>query len=203
MCVWAFLVRDSVCVRASVSRGTCAILGNTGNAAAANSRRRLVICGRRADTWLRRTLCSSPLVAPSSASALARRLQMRMLSRRDRPWGVGKEGSCVCVFVCGGGGPLLDGRRGDGSGGEREEPRLGAHNRLINGPRVTAIKVACQRSGSESQRRFSAMIEEPSFSAALSTAEHGEASLLLFIGASPSLPPPPPPLSFPRSTIDF
>lgn len=87
-------------------------------------------------------------------------------------------------------GPLLD-------GGGREEPSRGAHNRLINGPQVTAIKVACQRSGSESQRRFSAMIEEPSFSAALSTAEHGEASLLLFIGARPSTPPSP------RSTIDF
>lgn len=56
----------------------------------------------------------------------------------------------------------------------------GAHNRLINGPRVTAIKVACQRRGSEAQRRFSAMMEEPSFSAALSTAEHGKPSLLLF-----------------------
>lgn len=69
----------------------------------------------------------------------------------------------------------------------REELCRGAHNRLINGPQVTAIKVACQRSGSESQRRFSAMIEEPSFSAALSTAEHSKASLLLFKGAS--LPP--------------
>lgn len=68
---------------------------------------------------------------------------------------------------------------------KREGPRRGAHNRLINGPQVTAIKVACQRSGSESQRRFSVMIEEPSFSAALSTAEHGEASLLLFIGSRP------------------
>lgn len=111
----------------------------------------------------------------------------------------------MCVRAVEGEGPLLDGRRGDGSGGEREEPRRGAHNRLINGPRVTAIKVACQRSGSESQRRFSAMIEEPSFSAALSTAEHGEASLLLFIG-NPSPSPPrllPPPPTFPRSTIDF
>lgn len=60
-----------------------------------------------------------------------------------------------------------------GSLWKREGPRLGAYNRLINGPRVTAIKVACQRRGSGSQRRFSAMIEEPSFSAALSTAEHG------------------------------
>lgn len=59
----------------------------------------------------------------------------------------------------------------------REEPSRGAHNRLINGLRVTAIKVACQRLGSESQRRFSAMIEEPSFfAAALSTAEHSKAS---------------------------
>lgn len=101
----------------------------------------------------------------------------------------------MCVRVCvRWGGRAASGRAaGDGSGGEREEPRRGAHNRLINGPRVTAIKVACQRSGSESQRRFSAMIEEPSFSAALSTAEYGEASLLLFIGGRPStslsLPP--------------
>lgn len=69
----------------------------------------------------------------------------------------------------------------------REEPCRGAHNRLINGPRVTAIKVACQQRSSESQRRFSAMIEEPSFSAALSTAKHSKASLLLFKGTS--LPP--------------
>lgn len=57
----------------------------------------------------------------------------------------------------------------------REEPCRGAHNRLINGTQVTAIKVACQRRGSEAQRRFSA---------ALSTAEHGKASLLLFKGTS-------------------
>lgn len=86
---------------------------------------------------------------------------------------------------------LALGRGGGGCGGwerwGREEPCRGAHNRLINGPRVTAIKVACQRRSSESQRRFSAMIEEPSFSAALSTAKHSKASLLLFKGTS--LPP--------------
>lgn len=157
---------------------------------------------------LARTLCCSPLIAPSFTSVHARRRQMRTLSRWDWPWGVGKEGLCVRVLVRsrGKGRFWRVGGRGWWMGAlwKREEPRRGAHNRLINGPQVTAIKVACQRSGSESQRRFSAMIEEPSFSAALSTAEHGEASLLLFIGArphtSPLATPHTPP---PRSTIDF
>ncbi|KAM3607626.1 uncharacterized protein V6R79_010891 [Siganus canaliculatus] len=63
---------------------------------------------------------------------------------------------------------------GDGSAVERRSRAEGAHNRLINGPRVTAIKVACQWRGSEAQRR-SAMIEEPSFSAAALSTEHGKA----------------------------
>ncbi|GLD51960.1 BCL-6 corepressor-like protein [Lates japonicus] len=89
-------------------------------------------------------------------------------------------------------GPREPGQGGCGEGcwgGEwerwgREEPCRGARSGLINEPRVTAIKVACQRRGSEAQRRFSAMIEEPNLSAALSTAEHGKASLLLFKGTS-------------------
>lgn len=40
----------------------------------------------------------------------------------------------------------------------REGPCRGARSRLINGPQVTAIKLACQWRGSEA---FSAMIQEP------------------------------------------
>lgn len=78
----------------------------------------------------------------------------------------------------------------------------GPRNRLINGPWVTAIKVACQRRSSEAQRRFSAMIEELSLSAARSAAEHGKASLLLFKGTSlsvsPLVPAPAPLTGLPR-----
>lgn len=78
--------------------------------------------------------------------------------------------ACLCAV----GGRVAGRGWGMGLLWKKEGPQQrGAYNRLINGPRVTAIKVACQRSGSESQRRFSAMIEEPSFSAALSTAERG------------------------------
>ena len=95
--------------------------------------------------------------------------------------------STVMCGCCRGSSGLGEQGRAGGEGSAGEEPCRGAHNRLINGPRVTAIKVACQRHRGESQRRFSAMIEEPSFSAALSTAEHSKVSLLLFKGTSPPL----------------
>uniref|UniRef100_A0AAV2K0K0 Uncharacterized protein n=1 Tax=Knipowitschia caucasica TaxID=637954 RepID=A0AAV2K0K0_KNICA len=47
-----------------------------------------------------------------------------------------------------------------GKGARAGEALLRGRSRLINGPWVTAIKVACQWRGSEAQRRFSAMIEE-------------------------------------------
>lgn len=80
---------------------------------------------------------------------------------------------------------------GDGSTGAGTRRAEGPRNRLINGPQVTAIKVACQRRGSQAQGRFSGMIEEPSFPAALGSADN---SLVLFKGTSP------PPLLLPALT---